>query len=571
MKSNFKKLTVGKKLLFGFGILIILIAFLGTYNTINLGVVNNDLNNLYDMHLKGIEYTKDMQIALMSIRNDRNNLMLATTTVQEKEYIDKIMVHFESFEESLEKANATLVTNEAKQQSSEISRLWKDFKSSQEDIIEMVGRGDNTRAKEQATKNREIANQIEAGINELVRIKDNLALEAYNDSDVAFARTRNLSLTLIVLSILIGVGIVLYMSRTIAKPIIKMGDAAKEIADGNLSIDTIIVKNIDEIGDLANSFNTMTDGLRKVIKSVLDASQQVAASSQELSASSEETTSATEEIANTINQLAIGASKQAEDATETSVVVNQIAASIQNVAENTNRMSVTSENVLDEAKSGLQEAKKAVEKIERIKQVTEESSDVVKILGNESIKIGEIVEVIKGISDQTNLLALNAAIEAARAGEEGRGFAVVAEEVRKLAEQSATSALEIAELINKIQNETKKVVDVMGITTKEVEEGVVAVNETGKYFGMIYNDINEITNEVQQVSAAVQQIASGSQSVSAAMESIASIAEENAASSEEVSAASEEQSAAMVQVADSAQGLARLAEELQLNVSTFRL
>lgn len=571
MKSNIKKLTVGKKLLFGFGILIILIGFLGAYNAINLGIVNNNLNNLYDMHLKGIGYIKDVQVNLVSLGRARNNLILSRTEAEESRHIGNIQTLFQQFESNLEAFEGTIAVEEARQRYDEILRIWKELKPNEEKVIEIVVKGDNAHAFDQAMKNRDIADKIEIQINELVKIKDDLALEAYHSSDTAFNRTRDLSLILIVLSILIGVGIALYMSRIIAKPIIKIADAAKEIADGNLSIDIITVKNNDEIGDLANSFNTMTDGLRNVIKNVLDASQQVAASSQELSASSEETTSASEEIANTINELAIGASKQAEDATETSVVVNQIAASIQNVAENASRVSVTSENVLDEANSGLQEAKKAVEKIERIKQVTEESSDVVKVLGNESIKIGEIVEVIKGISDQTNLLALNAAIEAARAGEEGRGFAVVAEEVRKLAEQSSTSALEIAELINRIQNETEKVVDVMDITTKEVEEGVIAVNETGKYFGMIYNDINEITNEVQQVSVAVQQIASGTQSVNAAMESIASIAEENAASSEEVSAASEEQSAAMVQVADSAQELAKLAEELQLNVSTFRL
>lgn len=565
------KLTVRKKLLLGFSILIFLIAILGGLSIYSLAKVNNEVNALYDIHLKGIEYIKDTQVNLISLGRARNNMILSTTDAEEVMHSDNMKLLFEKFEKSLEEFNSTIVVDEARQISDEISILWKELKPNEEKIIDMVSRGNNSQAFSQAMQNRILSDKMELGIDALVALKDDQALEAYNDCDKVFATTTKLSILLLFLSILGGVGIALFISRIIAIPIIKMADAAKQIADGDLSVEPISVKNNDEIGELAESFNIMTEGLRSVIRNVLYASQQVAASSEELSASSEETTAATEEVASTINELAIGASKQAEDATEASSIVGQMALSIQNVADNANAVATSSQNVSEKSTSGLDESKKAIEKMERIKQVTEESTEAVRVLGNESIKIGEIVEVIKGISDQTNLLALNAAIEAARAGEEGRGFAVVAEEVRKLAEQSSTSALEISELIYTIQNETKRVVDVMDISTQEVLEGVIAVNETGKYFGMIFNDINDITSEVEQVSAAVQQIASGSQSVNDAMENIASIAEETAASSEEVSAASEEQAAAMVQVSNLSQELAKLAEELQLNVSTFRL
>ena len=125
---------------------------------------------------------------------------------------------------------------------------------------------------------------------------------------------------------------------------------------------------------------------------------------------------------------------------------------------------------------------------------------------------------------------------------------MVAEEVRKLAEQSADSALEIAALINKVQTCTQEVVDIMNIATEEVEEGVSAVSETGKSFDSISNNINGIVSEIQEVNVAVEQIVSDIRSVNQAMESIATIAEETAASNEEMSAVSEEQAASMVQV-----------------------
>lgn len=571
MGMNIRKLTVGKKLMCGFSVLIILVTIIGVSSTYNLRALKNDLNDLYALQLKGIEHIKDVEISLMNIRNDRNNLIMARTVAEEREYIDKIETSFENFEKSLHNFNDTMVTEEGRLRSEGISKLWKEFRANEEKVIEMVGWGDDEGAKTFSMNNRAIINQIEMEIEELIDLKSSVALKAYDNSDITYTGGRNLSVILIVLSIILGVTVTLYMTNIIAKPIVNMASVAKEIAGGNLSVDATVVKNNDEIGELADSFNVMVEKLRTIIKNVVQASKQVALSSQELSASSEETTSATEQMAGAINELAVGADKQAQDSAETSLVINQIAENVQNVAKNANRSSESGRKVSEEASKGLQEARNAIEKIQKIKEITKESTDIVKILGDESIKIGEIIDVIKGISDQTNLLALNAAIEAARAGDEGRGFAVVAEEVRKLAEQSADSALEIAALINKVQTCTQEVVDIMNIATEEVEEGVSAVSETGKSFDSISNNINGIVSEIQEVNVAVEQIVSDIRSVNQAMESIATIAEETAASNEEMSAVSEEQAASMVQVADSAQELARLADDLQTSMSTFRL
>lgn len=565
------RMTVRKKLIVGFSALIILICVLGGFGIYNLSKMNREMEVLYEMHLKGVEYIKDAQVNLISLGDDRGMLILSPDTKGKEMAILNMQSTFEKFEKNIQDFTDTTVIEEGKNTASEILRLWERLRPNEEKIIELSRRTTNDEAYQQAMENRLIADQIEIKINSLVNLKNELAQQANEDSDLLYSSTLGLLITVITLSILIGIIISLYISNIIAKPIAGMAAATKRIAEGDLSVESIKVKNKDEIGELASSFNIMVEGLRGVIRNVLDASQQVAASSEQLSASSQETTAASEEVATTINELAIGASKQAEDASDTSAIVHQIASSIQNVAENTNFVASISVNVSEEANIGLAEARKAVEKIQRIKQVTEESAKGVKLLGDESLRIGGIVEVIKGISDQTNLLALNAAIEAARAGEQGRGFAVVAEEVRKLAAESTSSALQISELISNIQNETKQVVYAMDNTMQEVLDGVGAVNKAGSSFEQIADEINKITSEIQQISASVQQIVGGSQSVNESVESIAAISEQTAASSEEVSAASEEQTAAMEEVANSSQELARLAEELQMNVSRFRL
>ena len=565
------KWTVGRKLGLSFFILIISISLISAFSIWNLDKINNDLKSMYEVDLKGIEHIKNAEVYLISISRARNNMLISTDKSEAMEHAGNMEMLFQKFEDSVRSFNETLVTEETKQISDEILVMWEELKIKELEIVDLYMDGNVEEAISAVHLCRDFVDRIEAEVNKLVEIKDEQALLSYNDSESAYDRARVITAIVSMIGIIIGIGAAVLMSALIAKPIGRISAAAGKIAEGDLTTDYIKVKTNDEIKDLADSFNKMTESLRNVIAKVLEASHHVAASSQELSASSEEITSATEQVASTINELAIGAGRQAQDANETSRGVNEVVDRLENVTENINSVSATSIKVSKDAKEGLSEAKTAVEKIQRIKLVTEESTKGVKILGDESIRIGEIVEVIKGIADQTNLLALNAAIEAARAGEQGRGFAVVADEVRKLAEQSSLSAIQIAELINKVQNETNKVVEAMNITNQEVLTGVEAVNKTGEYFEIIYNEIVDIGDQIQQVSYISQQISGESQIINDSVGSIASIAQETAASSQEISAAAEEQTAAMVEVANSSQDLARLAEELQENVSIFKI
>lgn len=563
------KFTVAKKIMIGFGILILIIIGMGLLSIYELSSFNGMLNNLYESDLRGISYIKEAQVNLIAAHRAEKNLILTKDPKEEAMHAESIRTYDGLFEKAMEGFETTIISDAISQKAVEINKLWEETKPTQEKIIQLNQRGKYDEAFMLSGENRAIYDKIEGLIDDIATQKDLQALNAYNDSDISFHSATRTIIVLLIVCIIISIGTVIIISRLISKPIVIMAKSAEKIADGDLTVESIKVTNKDEIGDLANSFNRMTDGLRDMIIKITEASQSVAAYSQELSASSEETTAAAEQVSKTILELSSGATAQSEELESTSSHLGQISATIQQTAANAESVANVSMMVSNTANQGVIEAENAVRKIDRVKQVSMETSDVINTLGKRSEEIGQIVYVIKSIADQTNLLALNAAIEAARAGEQGRGFAVVAEEVRKLAEQSSASTQQIEGLINDIQNETNRAINVIEAGGEEILEGVEAVNKSGKSFNDIVKEIEQVVEQIHEISSATEQIASESNEIVKSVDSIAAISQQTAASSQEVSAASEEQTASMEEVSSSAQELAHLAEELLETVSRF--
>ena len=421
------------------------------------------------------------------------------------------------------------------------------------------------------SEGKNLVDRLDGAVEKLSEKQHNLLVTGSSENAEAAERTLMIILMVGILAVVVGIAIALIMGRIISKPVIALAESAIKMAEGDLTVKPVSVKNRDEIGDLVNSFNLMAGNLRMVIEKVSINSSHTASSAEELTASAEQTTKATEQIASAIQNIANGTETQVESANHSSTAVNEMAIGIQQIAETSTSVSESAIETTREASAGNESLQQMIQQMDIINEAVTDSSVSVKKLGDLSKEIGNIISVITGIADQTNLLALNAAIEAARAGEHGKGFAVVADEVRKLAEQSKESADQIAGLITQIQDDTNQAVQVMKVGTTEVATGKLIVDETGKRFEQILVSIEQVTAQIQEVSAISEEMSASTEQVNASIGEMANIAQHSAENTQNVAAASEEQLASMEEISASATNLTKMAEDLEEIVKQFKL
>jgi len=379
----------------------------------------------------------------------------------------------------------------------------------------------------------------------------------------------------VVMAIALVVGLILgwLFSKAFTRNISVLRETAERFSEGDLTtqVSWEARKFPDETEDLADSLNRLADSLRTLVGQIRRSSCRVSDSAQGLSASSQEISASSHQVSNTIEQVSRGAEKQAEMVDKTARIVKELVVSVDLISSAAQKMKEAAVTTVSTAEQGRDMAHTAMDKMKQVLIDVERNSSQIVAFGENVQKIGQIVDVITGISQKTNLLALNATIEAARAGEYGRGFSVVAEEVRKLAESTAESAGEITKLVETIRDESQKVQLSMRESVQKMHTGHEALDTTGGAFDEITEHALNTRSKAQTIAELSDQQSSGAREIEAAMDEIAQVTDDNAAATEQVSAATQEQSASMEEMARSAQELSTLSEELLTMVSRFDL
>ena len=294
---------------------------------------------------------------------------------------------------------------------------------------------------------------------------------------------------------------------------------ARAIADGDLAV------NIPVNGDkesLMASMESMRAGLRLIVSQVRESSENLSASALAQSAVSA--------------KVAASSHTQSASATSVAAAIEQMSASIHAVTDNAREVKSISEEM--RALSGESGAMRGlVGDMQTLSDSVLQAQNMIRELGDQSQHIQSIVMVVRGIADQTNLLALNAAIEAARAGEQGRGFAVVADEVRKLAERTASATIEISQMVDKILVGANAAIGGMDGAAALVKAGSVRAERAVESVYAINSGAERVIAGVTDIYESISEQNTASQAIASSIEGIASAAEVNAEAGDASSAA----------------------------------
>ncbi|PWI31094.1 hypothetical protein DI392_19285 [Vibrio albus] len=312
--------------------------------------------------------------------------------------------------------------------------------------------------------------------------------------ETGIAQSRQMATLLIVIfgaAFIITIVFILYFLRNmIIKPIKIIGENISIISAGDFSQKVTFSSN-DELGELAQSVNNMSQHLSESFQNVLNNSSRLSQLASQLNTDSE--------------VIQSGSKEQCSAVASTITASQQSSITITEVAQNVSSVSSASENATESVSAGSEMTKATYELMSQVGETMEDSSKVIQNLGNSSQKIGTILQVIEDIADQTNLLALNAAIEAARAGEHGRGFSVVADEVRNLAEKTVTATQEISSMIEMIIGEIGNAVTKMEDGVKQVMVGVDTAQQSSESLQGILTNVRTVSADISQIAVAATQ------------------------------------------------------------------
>jgi methyl-accepting chemotaxis protein len=281
-------------------------------------------------------------------------------------------------------------------------------------------------------------------------------------------------------------------------------------AEGDLTIKAEVTA--DALGSVADAFNLMITGLTTLVTHASNVATEIQRSASD--------------ILRSADGMRMGAEQQASQIRNASEAVNAMSRTTQRMVENAEAATQTSVKATQAAVKGGAAVTETIKGMQRIRATVQSTGKKIKGLGERSLEIGAIIEVINEIATQTNLLALNAAIEAARAGEQGRGFAVVADEVRKLAERAARATKDITGLIKGIQVETSEAVTVMEEGTREVEEGTKLADQAGAALREIEQIVKQTASLMTDITRAAADQVQSTSSVVNTMDTISNLTQE---------------------------------------------
>lgn len=549
---QFKDMSVSKKLIAGFTLVLIVTAGLGAFAISSLSALNNKSTEIAENWLPAVGDLGQFQYYMTRLRVSQANYVMATTDAQ-RANMKKLMKGYR------EKADAnwasyakTITPGEERQIADEIvaaRTVYDPLQDKVEEVIQSQGR--DAGIAYFMTTMRDSYNVFITAIEKDVAFNRSHGVQASDESEATYRQARLWILIAIALAATICIGAGYLLVRAISKPLGIMTEAMGELARGNLNAHVPNADQKDEIGKLAEAMTSFKNQLaqaeqdkaeqtRTIVNSIGtgleflakgDLTHRVEANltgafaklKTDFNSAMDQLQDTMKNVLTSTHMIAQGAGEISEAADDLSRRTEQQAAGLEETAAALEEITATVKTTASNAQNASQSAASAKDAAENGGRVVETAVKAMDAIAHSSKQITDIIGVIDEIAFQTNLLALNAGVEAARAGEAGKGFAVVASEVRALAQRSSEAAKQIKTLIN--------------ASSEHVESGVRYVGETGQALKRIVDQVMQINGLIGQMAQAAEQQSTGIEQVNSAVGQMDQVTQQNAAMVEESTAA----------------------------------
>ncbi|HDR4907746.1 TPA: HAMP domain-containing protein [Bacillus cereus] len=375
-------------------------------------------------------------------------------------------------------------------------------------------------------------------------------------------------LLFIIISLTIAITIQIFISRNSLSPLKDLQEGLRKVGEGDLSIK--LNERSDDIGITNIYFNNTIKKFNRIIDKVRQTAEQVSTSSQELSVSTKENSIAFKEIASAITGLNLGAHSHEYVVQKCLEIVQEMESKMKEIKGAAKQVGNALEDMEQHSVEGKDLIKQIVNQMKRIQDTVQDVPSSIYAFEARSKEIHEILTVITTISNQINSLALNASTESSCAGEMGEEFSGVADEVRILAERTEASARDIAKLIGETQAEAERAVRSIQKSSKEVELGITLVQSSGAFFEKISESAQSVTNQIKATSNHSSDILKNNQTIVQFINELSHIANTYVNSSSNVETSMKEQELYVQDIAELANSLNWLSQELQGLIGEFK-
>ncbi len=373
--------------------------------------------------------------------------------------------------------------------------------------------------------------------------------------------------------ILISAGMVYILAVTITKRIRLATNALLPLAEGDFSnpVQWKKRKTKDELDHMADAIDKVQNAVSKMLQVIIQASVEIDRDAQSLSAVSQQMTASTTVMADSVQEVADGSVQQSNSFVTINEALEVFSNKLRQITEDIKTVDNNAKQINELSARGNHQIQTLAGFVEHTNQTFGSFEERIKQLGNKIVQINDITNLINEIAEQTNLLSLNAAIEAARAGEVGRGFSVVAEEIRKLAEQSQNSSVNISALVSSIEEENQIMIETSQQVSSEFDNQTNSIRETIDSFEQIVKAVENILPGIIMVNNAAEEINHEKNEIVGKIEELTAVSEETTASTEEIAASTEEIASASEDVSNSATSLGMKTKAMMDEASKFRL